>query len=343
MRIHLTAAVAAATVALVSMNFSTALAATTGRIAKFVTPTDVGNSVMFEKNGTIGLGTMFPTSKLEISATNALTVRGTQPFMRFRDSSAGNARHVIKSVGGGLNLLSEGFLNGSNPFAFVRIDPAGNVGLGTENPLRALTIGPSPDAAFTIEPSDGSPRAGFIRFGDKTGWRLIIGRSRETSAGPLNSGFTGSLVAIQDNGAFFLSGGFPLGFTGVQPLCRTLANAITYCESSSSSLRYKKDVAAFRGGLDVVHRLHPISFTRKDSGRRSVGLAAEEVESAEPRLAFRNEKGEIEGVRYELLATVFINAFKEQQQQLERQDKMIAELRSAVARLEQAQPLLSHR
>ena len=63
-----------------------------------------------------------------------------------------------------------------------------------------LQIGEGFGPAFTISPSDASPNAGFIRFGDSTGWKLHFGRSREVSAGPLNTGTTGVLLTIEDNG-----------------------------------------------------------------------------------------------------------------------------------------------
>jgi endosialidase-like protein len=88
-------------------------------------------------------------------------------------------------------------------------DSGGNIGIGTTNPFRLLTIGPSFDAAFTIEPSDVSPNAGYIRFGDQTGWKLHIGRSREFSGGPLNTGTTGVLMTIQDNGNIGIGTSFP--------------------------------------------------------------------------------------------------------------------------------------
>jgi hypothetical protein len=63
-----------------------------------------------------------------------------------------------------------------------------------------LRIGEGFNAAFTVSPSDASPNAGFIRFGDSTGWQLHIGRARESSAGALNAGTNGVLMTIQDNG-----------------------------------------------------------------------------------------------------------------------------------------------
>jgi hypothetical protein len=77
------------------------------------------------------------------------------------------------------------------------------VGIGAPSPLRALQIGPSIDAVFTMEPADVSPNAGYIRFGDQTGWKLHFGRSRESSVlngTPLNTGTTGVLMTLQDNG-----------------------------------------------------------------------------------------------------------------------------------------------
>src|SRR5207248_8941764 len=102
---------------------------------------------------------------------------------------------------------------------------------------------------------------------------------------------------------------------GGTPLCLNGSNQIGNC--NSSSLRYKKDIARFAGGLNIVNRLRPISFTWKQGGIRDIGLGAEEVEKVEPLLTFRNDKGEIEGVKYNQLSAVFVNAFREQQNQIE--------------------------
>ena len=308
-----------------------ATSGTIGRIAKFVTATDLGNSLMFEKDNLIGIATSAPTSRLDIRAQNALQLWGIQPYLTFRDSNASNIRHRIRSLSGGLSLQGEDFLNNSNPRGFVHVDRDGRLGFGTTNPQRLIQIGPGFDAMFTIEASDASPRAGFIRFGDKTGWQLRIGRSRESSGGPLNTGLTGALFTFRDDGAFGPTG-YPLLATGVEPLCRTLANFITRCEPSS--LRYKRDIEPYRGGLDVVARLHPIAFTRIYNGRRDIGFAAEEVAEIDPRLTYPNDEGKVEGVKYQLLSTVLVNAIKEQEDRLQRQEELIAELQSAVARLE---------
>jgi hypothetical protein len=113
-----------------------------------------------------------------------------------------------------------------------------------------------------------------------------------------------------------------LGSGGSTSLCRNGSGQISAC---SSSIRYKNNIADFSSGLSLVNRLRPVTFDWKDSQAPDLGLVAEEVAEAEPLLVTRNEKGEVEGVKYDRLSAVFINAFKEQQAQIEQQQ---AEARS---------------
>ena len=81
----------------------------------------------------------------------------------------------------------------------LTITQSGHVGIGTANPQRTLEI--SGDVAgISLEGFVASPHAGAIRFGDNSGWKLHIGRSREAVGGALNSGTTGVVLSIQDNG-----------------------------------------------------------------------------------------------------------------------------------------------
>jgi hypothetical protein len=306
---------------------------TVGRIPKFFSigtnAATITNSIITEKSGKIGIGTSNPTRPLEI-ASGKLRLSNNLGDIEFTEVADLIAHATMSSpvptdpafrVDTGTQL--------TRTFTVLN---NGNVGIQNPNPLRALQIGPSFDAAFTLSPSDASARAGYIRFGDHTGWTLHFARSRESSGGPLNNGITGNLMELRDDGRLRLVG-FPEGATGTGPLCRTLSNVVTICESGSSSLRYKTNVAPYLKGLNIVDRLRPITFTRKESGRRGVGLAAEEVKEVEPLLAFDNERGEAEGVRYELVAVTLINAVKEQQAQIKQQGQQIEQLQSEVRQL----------
>ncbi len=109
-------------------------------------------------------------------------------------------------------------------------------------------------------------------------------------------------------------------------------NIVGLC--SSSSLRYKKNLSSFTLGLDVIRKLKPISFEWRRDGSSDYGLGAEDVERIDPKLVFYKE-GKLEGVRYERLPVVLVNAVKEQQAQIEKQDNKIKSLETQVTLLKE--------
>ncbi len=123
---------------------------------------------------------------------------------------------------------------------------------------------------------------------------------------------------------------------GIQTLCRNPANQISTC---SSSLRYKTNIAPFSSGLNLVNRLRPITFDWKEGGMKDLGLGAEDVAAVEPLLVTYNEKGEVEGVKYDRLGVVLLNAVKEQQIQIERQKETIESLKQIVCRTNAAEKI----
>ena len=59
-----------------------------------------------------------------------------------------------------------------------------------------------------------------------------------------------------------------------------------------------------------------------------LGLGAEDVAKVNELLVIRSDKGKVEGVNYDLIG-VLINAVKEQQTQMERQNKLLFNPRSS--------------
>lgn len=127
---------------------------------------------------------------------------------------------------------------------------------------------------------------------------------------------------------------------GSNSICRDSTNQLAFC---SSSIRYKNNIANFSSGLSLVNRLRPVTFDWKDSRAHDLGLVAEEVAEAEPLLVTRNEKGEVEGVKYDRLSAIFINAFKEQQAQIERQQAEAKSQQNQIAILRAANDGLNAR
>jgi hypothetical protein len=94
----------------------------------------------------------------------------------------------------------------------IQVDPNGNVGIGTTTIFHTLQVGGGYDGNLGFDGSDGTPNAGYLRFGDSTGWKFYITRQREHGGGaPLNTGNTGVLVTIQDNGNVDMIGSLNVG------------------------------------------------------------------------------------------------------------------------------------
>ncbi len=111
-----------------------------------------------------------------------------------------------------------------------------------------------------------------------------------------------------------------LGSGGSTSVCLNSVNGFSTC---SSSMRYKSNVNKFNSGLNLIRKLNPVSFDWKADSKKDLGLVAEEVAAVEPLLVTRNEKGEVEGVKYDRVGVVLVNAVQEQQAQIEVQQKQI--------------------
>jgi len=68
-------------------------------------------------------------------------------------------------------------------------------------------------------------------------------------------------------------------------------------------------------------------------GAHDFGLAAEDVARIEPLLVTYNANAEVEGVKYDRVAVVLVNAVKEQQAQLEVQSQQIARQQQQIDQL----------
>jgi hypothetical protein len=140
---------------------------------------------------------------------------------------------------------------------------------------------------------------------------IVLGRSNGTDA-------------VQVPGSLTLS---TLGNGGLTSLCRNAVNQISSC---SSSLRYKKDLAPFKRGLALLNSLKPITFNWRSDDSADLGFGAEDVAAVEPLLVTRNEMGQVEGVKYDRITAVLVNAVKEQQEQIKQQQQQIADLKKLV-------------
>ncbi|HRJ87513.1 MAG TPA: tail fiber domain-containing protein [Pyrinomonadaceae bacterium] len=188
---------------------------------------------------------------------------------------------------------------------------ATTVGVGTSSPTRTLHV-----------------NGEMLSFGNQAGY-FLSDRETPTSQWRLySSGFTARLslggtdrLAVTPNG--ILSVQNLDSATSTHVCWNTSTGNFSFC---SSSRRYKRDVKDFRTGLSIVRQLRPVTFDWIVSGDRDLGFIAEETAKIEPLLTFKNKDGDIEGVNYGRMSAVFVNAIKEQQEQIEIQARQIREL-----------------
>jgi hypothetical protein len=94
---------------------------------------------------------------------------------------------------------------------------------------------------------------------------------------------------------------------------------------STSSKKYKKNIKDL--DKNEILKLRPVTFDDKqnENVKNQIGLIAEDVDNVEPRLAIKNEKGEIEGVNYQAIGPMLIPLVKELFERVESLEKQLAE------------------
>jgi hypothetical protein len=94
-----------------------------------------------------------------------------------------------------------------------------------------------------------------------------------------------------------------------------------------SSERFKTAIAPMGSNSAKLQELRPVTFKLKTdtSGTRQYGLIAEEVAKVYPELVIRDEKGQIDGVRYDELAPMLLNEMQKQERTVDALAKMAAE------------------
>jgi trimeric autotransporter adhesin len=103
----------------------------------------------------------------------------------------------------------------------------------------------------------------------------------------------------------------------------------------ASSERYKTAIAPMGSNTAKLEQLRPVTFKLKTDAKGAIqyGLIAEEVAKVFPELVIRDEKGRIDGVRYDELAPMLLNEMQQQQRINSAQAAEIRELKGQAAEL----------
>jgi hypothetical protein len=250
--------------------------------------------------GKVGIGTTAPAAKLQVQGSGIVESRVSSTDERAVLSLHGLGR--IWTMESGVTGLPGmfGIYDGTAGQVRLAIDPSGNVIIGRSKPHSGVR--------FEVLSASGA---------------TILAAYDDSPSDEINN-----LVYVKQLQLGHLED------VGSKQLCvSNFGGRVGWC---SSSLRYKTAVRPFTTGLEFINRLRPISFVWRSDGTPDLGLGAEEVAEVEPRLVTHNEQGQIEGVKYDQLNVVLINAVKEQQAQIQQQQKLIDRLQAQLNQVKRA-------
>ncbi len=289
-------------------------------------------------NGNVGIGTPNPTSKLEIAAQDGLAITGYQPFLTLRDANAGNWRAVIQSVSGGINFLSQHYLDATDLYSYVSTDMWGDVGIRT-NPAGYYSLHVAPSGGFYTAYLEGSIPDGICLYANNQAAPNYSGQTNTAIEGDAEDANNNWAIYGHANGGTNNYGGY---FEGDVVYTGSLIH--------SSDEKFKKNIQPCTGALAGVLALTPRTYDYRKgpqfdrfsfSPGKHYGFIAQELVKVFPELVVtavqppaRDSKGQItskpveyKAVKTEELIPILAGAIQEQQ-------KLIEELQQKVAQLE---------
>jgi hypothetical protein len=95
--------------------------------------------------GFVGIGAPDAKCKLDVRSPlngggDMVHITGYDPFLTMYDANHGYRRGAIQQVNGGLNLFTDAYLTGTDPYGFVRLDNNGDLGIGASVPTAKLEV-----------------------------------------------------------------------------------------------------------------------------------------------------------------------------------------------------------
>lgn len=211
-----------------------------------------------------------------------------------------------------------------NPVDSAITETSGSVGIGTTLPSANLTIsfdsGGTVINSLRLQETGGGGSGSYIRFD--------AGNNEQGSIGAFFDGnqelafYAGNFhveqMRIQGDGRVGIGTMFPASVLHVAG--RVLANGYDV----ASDARLKQDVATLTGVLAKLDKIRGVSFQwnaqaaalGQATGRREVGVIAQEVGAVFPELVTTLSPQDLQAVDYGKLTAVLLEAIKEQQAQI---------------------------
>jgi hypothetical protein len=305
-------------------------------------------------NTVVGIGTTTPGVTLDIlNSTSSVGVRARSTagssiiFLDRVSASTPYSSQIYFQTAGSTTDFGMGTAQGSagasdfsiynygtNSNAFTIQKSNGNIGIGTVTPGYRLHVDQTTPNAFathiqTEGLATGTSYGLVVSAGTNSSDISFQSRNQAGSSMLMvrGDGLVNIANTLSVTGSASIGGNLTLG-GGLQLQNMIGPGGLSVCVNSSgppfvlvvcsSSYRYKTNINNLREGLSIINRLKPIAYVWKIGGQPDIGFGAEDVESIDRRLVFYNDKGQVEGVKYDRIGVVLVNAVKEQQAQIEK-------------------------
>ena len=220
----------------------------------------------------------------------------------------------------------------------------GNFGIGTATPVTKLDI--SGGNNWDLSGGEGDFRVGNSTYRLKIG--VALGGGGAGAVGIMQygspTGYNVLSLGAQGNYLLYLNGTSQnVGIGTNTPGFKLTVNGTAWCSSGAwtgSDIRWKKNISAIGNTLPGVLNLEAVNYNLRtdefpEMGFEStsqIGLIAQDVEKVFPLLVNTDRNG-YKAVAYDKLSAVLVEAIKEQQKQIESQQKEIDELKTLVNNL----------
>jgi hypothetical protein len=201
----------------------------------------------------------------------------------------------------------------------------------------------------------GEGNTGFGTYAGKTqdfsnitgNFNTFLGTNTDMSTGTLtNATAIGAYATVSQSNALVLGGtgtyAVKVGIGTATPsyrltIAQSTGGAMADAWSTWSSRRWKTNIHTLHGALGKVEQLRAVSYDLKANGKHEIGVIAEEVGAVVPEVVTWDKNGkDADGVDYSRLTALLIEATKEQQALIHRQQQEITRLRSQVKAIQTA-------
>jgi hypothetical protein len=283
---------------------------TTNRVALWTGSSTLGNSVLFQSGGNVGIGNTAPVAILDVTGKSGKSgVNG---------GNASTALHVI----GGLGASSA--FSGSAGGPIQAISGGGGRAIGAQGGTGAIFLITGASGAHCL-PVGILGRCGPTYVGGNGGSMSLQPGSGGSSSTGGSAGQPGNITLAPIAGKVGVGTWNPTAEFEVGAGHSTLADSWI----TRSSRRFKTNIQPLADALEKIEQLQGVSYERKADGKHEIGVVAEDVDQIVPELVARDpETKEVQGVDYSRLSALLIEAVKTQQAEIQELKAQVRQLSS---------------